>query len=132
MASPFTVFRKHQKILIATLGLLAMIAFVFLPMMMSRACLAVKQEKILPAIPRLDLIGNPEFDQPRLVKITQPKIPHQGLHFRQRYRPRINLPQAFRQGFLAQGPCNAYAESFAQFVHARYPLNYLCAYQKWP
>jgi hypothetical protein len=30
MASPFTVFRKHQKILIATLGLLAMIAFVFL------------------------------------------------------------------------------------------------------
>jgi len=30
MASPFRVFRKHQKILIATLGLLAMIAFVFL------------------------------------------------------------------------------------------------------
>jgi len=30
MASPFTVFRKHQKVLIATLGLLAMIAFVFL------------------------------------------------------------------------------------------------------
>jgi hypothetical protein len=30
MASPFTIFRKHQKMLIATLGLLAMIAFVFL------------------------------------------------------------------------------------------------------
>ena len=30
MASPFRVFRKHQKILIATLGLMAMIAFVFL------------------------------------------------------------------------------------------------------
>ena len=34
MASPFAVFRKHQKILIATLGLLAMIAFVFLPMIL--------------------------------------------------------------------------------------------------
>ena len=31
MASPFNVFRKHQKVLIATLGLLAMIAFVILP-----------------------------------------------------------------------------------------------------
>jgi hypothetical protein len=30
MASPFRVFRKHQKVLIATLGMLAMIAFVFL------------------------------------------------------------------------------------------------------
>ncbi|MBN1590781.1 MAG: hypothetical protein JW888_14815, partial [Pirellulales bacterium] len=30
MASPFHVFRKHQKIMIATLGLAAMIAFVFL------------------------------------------------------------------------------------------------------
>lgn len=30
MASPFAVFRKHQKVLLATLGLLAMIAFVFL------------------------------------------------------------------------------------------------------
>ncbi len=34
MASPFAVFRKHQKILIATLGLMAMIAFVFLPMIL--------------------------------------------------------------------------------------------------
>ena len=29
MASPFTIFRKYQKILIATLGMMAMIAFVF-------------------------------------------------------------------------------------------------------
>ena len=35
MASPFRVFRKHQKVLIATLGLLAMIAFVFLAPLMS-------------------------------------------------------------------------------------------------
>lgn len=34
MASPFAVFRKNQKFLIATLGLLAMIAFVFLPMIL--------------------------------------------------------------------------------------------------
>jgi len=34
MGSPFSVFRKHQRILIATLGLLAMIAFVFLPIVM--------------------------------------------------------------------------------------------------
>jgi hypothetical protein len=32
MASPFHVFRRHQRVLIATLGLLAMISFVFLPM----------------------------------------------------------------------------------------------------
>ncbi|MBN2022602.1 MAG: hypothetical protein JW809_07385 [Pirellulales bacterium] len=32
MASPFSIFRKHQKFMIATLCLLAMIAFVFLPM----------------------------------------------------------------------------------------------------
>ncbi len=30
MASPFRIFRKHQKIMIAVLGILAMIAFVFL------------------------------------------------------------------------------------------------------
>jgi hypothetical protein len=35
MASPFHVFRKHQKVLIATLGLLAMVAFVFLDPLMS-------------------------------------------------------------------------------------------------
>ncbi|MCX7428634.1 MAG: hypothetical protein NTW96_23790 [Planctomycetia bacterium] len=34
MASPFTVFRKHQKVLIAVAGLMAMIAFVFLPMVL--------------------------------------------------------------------------------------------------
>jgi len=34
MASPFKVFRKHQKVLIATLGVMAMIAFVFLPIVM--------------------------------------------------------------------------------------------------
>lgn len=34
MASPFHVFRKNQKILIATLGLLAIGAFVFLPMVL--------------------------------------------------------------------------------------------------
>ena len=34
MASPFKVFRKHQRILIATLGLMAMIAFVFLPILL--------------------------------------------------------------------------------------------------
>ena len=34
MASPFAVFRKNQKMLIATLGLLAMIAFVFLPIIL--------------------------------------------------------------------------------------------------
>jgi len=36
MASPFRVFRKHQKVLIATLGLMAMIAFLFLPIIMER------------------------------------------------------------------------------------------------
>mgnify|MGYP001822957942 CR=1 FL=1 len=36
MASPFAVFRKHQKWMIATLGLMAMIAFVFLPIIMKR------------------------------------------------------------------------------------------------
>ncbi len=36
MASPFHVFRKHQKVLIATLGVLAMVAFVFLPIVMDR------------------------------------------------------------------------------------------------
>ncbi len=30
MASPFRVFRKHQRVLLATIGLMAMIAFVFL------------------------------------------------------------------------------------------------------
>ena len=35
MASPFRVFRKHQKVLIATLGILAMVAFVFLVPLMS-------------------------------------------------------------------------------------------------
>ena len=34
MASPFTIFRKHQKILIAVLGLMAMGAFVFLPIIL--------------------------------------------------------------------------------------------------
>ncbi len=36
MASPFRVFRKHQKVMLAVLGLLAMIAFVFLPIVMDR------------------------------------------------------------------------------------------------
>jgi len=36
MASPFKIFRKHQKVLIATLGLLAMIAFVFLPIVLQQ------------------------------------------------------------------------------------------------
>ncbi len=36
MASPFHIFRKHQKVLIATLGVLAMGAFVFLPIVMDR------------------------------------------------------------------------------------------------
>jgi hypothetical protein len=35
MASPFRIFRKHQKVMIATLGILAMIAFVFLDPLMS-------------------------------------------------------------------------------------------------
>ena len=34
MASPFTIFRKHQKVMIAVLGVLAMFAFVFLPIIM--------------------------------------------------------------------------------------------------
>ncbi len=34
MASPFSVFRENQKIMMATLGLAAIIAFVFLPMIM--------------------------------------------------------------------------------------------------
>ncbi len=36
MASPFTVFRKHQKVLIATLGLMAMVAFVILPQILQQ------------------------------------------------------------------------------------------------
>jgi len=36
MASPFRAFRKHQKWLIAILGLLAMVSFVFLPIIMDR------------------------------------------------------------------------------------------------
>ncbi len=36
MASPFRVFRKHQKAMLAVLGLLAMIAFVFLPVVMDQ------------------------------------------------------------------------------------------------
>ena len=34
MASPFTIFRKHQKVLIVVLGLMAMVAFVFLPIIL--------------------------------------------------------------------------------------------------
>ena len=34
MASPFTIFRRHQKVMIAVLGVLAMFAFVFLPIIM--------------------------------------------------------------------------------------------------
>lgn len=34
MASPFSVFRRNQKVMIAVLGVLAMFAFVFLPIMM--------------------------------------------------------------------------------------------------
>ena len=34
MASPFAIFRKHQRILIAVLGLMAMVAFVFLPIIL--------------------------------------------------------------------------------------------------
>lgn len=36
MASPFSIFRKNQKVLIALLAVLAMIAFVFLPIIMER------------------------------------------------------------------------------------------------
>ena len=36
MASPFRVFRKHQKAMLAVLGLMAMIAFVFLPIIMDQ------------------------------------------------------------------------------------------------
>ena len=31
MASPFSIFRKNQKVMMALLGVLAMFAFVFLP-----------------------------------------------------------------------------------------------------
>ena len=34
MSSPFSIFRKHQRVLIAAAGLMAMIAFVFLPSLM--------------------------------------------------------------------------------------------------
>ncbi len=34
MASPFSIFRKNQKVMIAVLGVLAMFAFVFIPMIM--------------------------------------------------------------------------------------------------
>ena len=36
MASPFSIFRKHQKVMIAVLGVLAMFAFVFLPIILER------------------------------------------------------------------------------------------------
>ena len=36
MASPFRVFRKHQKAMLVVLGLMAMIAFVFLPILMDQ------------------------------------------------------------------------------------------------
>ena len=36
MASPFSVFRKNQKVMIAVLGVLAMFAFVFLPIIMEQ------------------------------------------------------------------------------------------------
>lgn len=36
MASPFRVFRKHQKAMLVVLGLMAMIAFVFLPIIMDQ------------------------------------------------------------------------------------------------
>ncbi len=47
MASPFRVFRKHQRILIATLGLLAMIAFVFLPMMLKSSGRASRKNPVV-------------------------------------------------------------------------------------
>ena len=34
MASPFHVFRKHQRILIAVIGVMAMVAFVFIPILL--------------------------------------------------------------------------------------------------
>ena len=34
MASPFSIFRKNQKVMLAVLTLLAMFAFVFLPIVL--------------------------------------------------------------------------------------------------
>ncbi|NUQ62547.1 MAG: hypothetical protein HUU20_08665 [Pirellulales bacterium] len=47
MASPFRIFRKHQKAMLAVLGLMAMIAFVFLPILMDQMSTRSVQDPVL-------------------------------------------------------------------------------------
>ena len=48
MPSPFRVFRKHQKALLASAGLMAMISFVFLPIILER--LSTQRVKDVPVV----------------------------------------------------------------------------------
>ncbi len=47
MASPFRVFRKHQKVMLAVVGLLAMISFVFLPVIMDRMSVQTQEDPVV-------------------------------------------------------------------------------------
>ena len=99
MASPFRIFRKHQKVLIATLGLMAMIAFVFLPIVMDR----IGQQSVAnPVVVKTKKFGN----------ITQRELEF----MRGRRQKVLNFLQRVQMGVQQVGGTAATARQVEAFI----------------